>query len=63
MDDGDPDAIEVPVADLPDDVLLFTLPSRYCLPDMLGNEAWKQFADVPPGYSASRRSATTSTST
>ena len=26
-------------------------PSRYCLPDMLGNEAWKQFADVPPGYS------------
>ncbi len=51
VDDGDPDAGEVPVADLPDDVLLFTLPSRYCLPDMLGNEAWKQFADVPPGYS------------
>jgi transglutaminase-like putative cysteine protease len=51
VDDGDPDAGEAPVAELPDDVLLFTLPSRYCLPDMLGNEAWKQFADVPPGYS------------
>jgi transglutaminase-like putative cysteine protease len=51
VDDADPDAPENPVAALPDDVLLFTLPSRYCLPDMLANEAWKQFADIPPGYS------------
>jgi len=51
VDDADPDAPENPVAELPDDVLLFTLPSRYCLPDMLANEAWKQFADIPPGYS------------
>ena len=51
IDDADPDAPESPVADLPDDVLLYTLPSRYCLPDMLGDEAWKRFADIPPGYS------------
>ncbi len=36
--------------DLPDDVLLYTLPSRFCLPDMLGNEAWSRFGDLPPDY-------------
>ena len=50
-EDADDTAPEVPVAELPDDVLLYTLPSRYCLPDMLANEAWEAFADVAPGYS------------
>jgi transglutaminase-like putative cysteine protease len=50
LDEADQNAAENPVAELPDDVLLYTLPSRYCLPDMLGDEAWKQFADLPPGY-------------
>ncbi|HET9647873.1 MAG TPA: transglutaminase family protein [Microlunatus sp.] len=36
--------------DLPDDVLFYTLPSRYCLPDVLGNEAWSRFGSVAPGY-------------
>ncbi len=36
--------------DLPDDVLVYTMPSRYCLPDMLGNEAWARFSETPPGY-------------
>jgi transglutaminase-like putative cysteine protease len=44
------DAAEVPAARLPDDVLVFTLPSRYCLPDVLGDEAWRLFGDAPPGY-------------
>jgi len=35
---------------LPDDVLVYTLPSRYCLPDVLANEAWTLFGDVAPGY-------------
>ena len=26
------------------------MPSRYCLPDMLGNEAWSRFSALPPGY-------------
>ena len=50
VDDADPTAAENPVAELPDDVLLYTVPSRYCLPDMLADEAWKQFADLPTGY-------------
>ena len=45
-----PDAPETPVADLPDDVLGFTLPSRYVLPDVLGDEAWSTFGSTPPGY-------------
>ncbi len=36
---------------LPDEVLIYTLPSRYCLPDVLGDEAWSLFGAVPAGYS------------
>ena len=46
----DEDAPELLPPALPDDVLIFTLPSRYCLPDVLGAEAWKQFGDMAPGY-------------
>jgi transglutaminase-like putative cysteine protease len=46
----DLDAAEMPSAELPDDVLLYTLPSRYCLPDALGDTAWQLFGDHPPGY-------------
>jgi transglutaminase-like putative cysteine protease len=40
---------------LPDDTLLYTLPSRYCLPDVLGNEAWSLFGASPPGYGRVRQ--------
>jgi transglutaminase-like putative cysteine protease len=43
-------AREVPPEDLPDDVLMYTLPSRYCLPDVLGDEAWALFGSMPRGY-------------
>ena len=49
-EDVDLDAPEMLPSELPDDVLLYTLPSRYCLPDVLGQEAWTRFADVTPGY-------------
>jgi len=49
-EDFDLDAPEIPPARLPDDVLLYTVPSRYCLPDVLGNEAWTRFGSVAPGY-------------
>ena len=49
-EDVDPDAAEVPTAELPDDVLVYTMPSRYCLPDVLGNEAWRLFGAAKPGY-------------
>lgn len=49
-EDFDQSAPEIAPHDLPDDVLVYTMPSRYCLPDMLGNEAWSRFAATPPGY-------------
>ncbi len=47
----EPGAPEVPVASLPDDVLTFVMPSRFCLPDELGHEAWQRFGDLAPGWS------------
>jgi transglutaminase-like putative cysteine protease len=47
----EPDAAEVPVASLPDDVLSFVMPSRFCLPDELGHEAWQRFGHLAPGWS------------
>jgi len=44
-------ADEVPVAELPHEALNFIMPSRFCLPDELGHEAWQRFGDVPPGWS------------
>ena len=46
----EPDAPETPVASLPDDVLSFIMPSRFCLPDELGNEAWQRFGGLTPGW-------------
>ena len=51
-EDADEFAREVAPDDLPDDTLIYTLPSRYCLPDMLGDEAWARF-----GSSSARLSA------
>jgi transglutaminase-like putative cysteine protease len=49
-EEADEDAPELGPDDLPDDALIYTLPSRYCLPDVLGNEAWSLFGGLPPGY-------------
>jgi transglutaminase-like putative cysteine protease len=46
----EPDALETPAVLLPDDVLSFVMPSRFCLPDELGHEAWERFGDVAPGW-------------
>lgn len=44
------DAPDTPPAQLPDDVLVYTLASRFCQPDVLGHQAWRRFGDVPAGY-------------
>ena len=44
------DAPEIPVASLPDEVLNFVMPSRFCLPDELGHEAWQRFGQLAPGW-------------
>jgi transglutaminase-like putative cysteine protease len=46
----EPDAPEVPVALLPHEVLNFVMPSRFCLPDELGHEAWQRFGNLAPGW-------------
>lgn len=43
-------AREVPVAELPDDVLGDPLGSRYCETDHLSGLAWQLFGHVPPGW-------------
>jgi transglutaminase-like putative cysteine protease len=42
-----PDAPLVPVQDLPDDTLVYTLPSRYVESDRLLGDAWQLFGDTP----------------
>jgi transglutaminase-like putative cysteine protease len=54
-DDGTPEpayvsAPEIPVRDLPPDVLQYLLASRYCETDLLMNEAWRLFANTAPGW-------------
>ncbi len=49
-EDVDLDARELTPPELPDDVLAFTLPSRYVVPDLLGDEAWQLFGGLAPGY-------------
>jgi transglutaminase-like putative cysteine protease len=46
----EPDVPETPVTSLPDDVLSFVMPSRFCLPDELGHEAWQRFGALTPGW-------------
>jgi transglutaminase-like putative cysteine protease len=48
--DAAAEARECPPDALPDHTLIYTLPSRYCLPDVLGDEAWSRFGTLPPGY-------------
>ncbi|MDB5718746.1 MAG: transglutaminase [Sphingomonas bacterium] len=45
-----PDAPQVPVEALPDEVLLFLLGSRYCEVDRLSETAWSLFGHTRPGW-------------
>ncbi|WP_019996306.1 transglutaminase-like domain-containing protein [Aureimonas ureilytica] len=54
-DSGAPDtvnwnAIQHEVQDLPDDVLVYLLGSRYCDTDRLASFAWSQFGHTAPGW-------------
>ena len=54
-DTGQPDEMPVdtplsPIARLPNDVLVFLVPSRYCDSDNLSNFAWSMFGSIPGGY-------------
>jgi transglutaminase-like putative cysteine protease len=45
-----PNAGQWAVGDLPDDVLPFLLPSRYCDTEKLSNVAWSLFGGIQPGW-------------
>jgi transglutaminase-like putative cysteine protease len=45
-----PDAVEHPIADLPDEVLPFLLASRYCDVDKMSQLAWDLFAGAGRGW-------------
>jgi transglutaminase-like putative cysteine protease len=49
-DEVAPDAAQMPVEELPDDVLVYTLPSRFCLSDVLSDQAWQRFGAIEPGW-------------
>jgi transglutaminase-like putative cysteine protease len=46
-----PNAREMPVAELPNDLLRFLLSSRYCEVDLFTSIAFQLFGQVPPGWS------------
>jgi transglutaminase-like putative cysteine protease len=54
-DDGAPDFVpmgawQAEVADLPDEILVYLLGSRYCDTDKLATLAWQEFGKTPLGY-------------
>ncbi len=56
-DDQAPDARQIAVQDLPDDVLTFLLGSRYCDTDKLSQTAWSLFGATRRAGRASRPSS------
>jgi transglutaminase-like putative cysteine protease len=45
-----PEAQQMPIEQLPDEVLLYLMPSRYCETDRLTDIAWSLFKDTRPGW-------------
>ena len=44
------DLPKTPVEDLPDDVIVYTLPSRHCPSDLFVNDAWNRFGHIEGGW-------------
>ena len=45
-----PDAQQLPIDQLPDEVLLYLMASRYCETDKLTDIAWSLFGNTRPGW-------------
>src|ERR1700730_17690819 len=45
-----PNARQHDIAELPDDLLVYLLGSRYCDTDLMADTAWSLFKDTPPGW-------------
>jgi transglutaminase-like putative cysteine protease len=51
LDEADKGASQEPTQDLPDEAFVYLLPSRYCWPDVLHDQAWELFGSIEPGWS------------
>ncbi|MGI8806786.1 MAG: transglutaminase-like domain-containing protein [Acidimicrobiales bacterium] len=51
VDDADKDASQHLIEDLPNEALVYLLPSRFCLSDLLHDQAWDLFGSTTPGWS------------
>ncbi len=51
LDEYAPEAQPVPIEELPDDILVYLLASRYCETDRMLDEAWALFGKTEPGWS------------
>src|SRR6201997_1301344 len=54
-DSGEPDLVnraaeQLPIDKLPDELLLYLMPSRYCETDKLTDIAWQLFGSTKPGW-------------
>jgi transglutaminase-like putative cysteine protease len=49
-----PGTPETPIMALLDEHIAFVMPSRFCLPDELGHDAWQRFGDLAPGWERGR---------
>lgn len=45
-----PNLVKTPIEYLPDDVLIYTLPSRHCPSDLFINDAWQRFGHIEGGW-------------
>ena len=50
VDAADPGADSTPIEELPDDVFVYLLASRFCWPERLADEAWALFGSTSPGW-------------
>ena len=50
LDAVNPAAVQLPIEKLPDELLLYLMPSRYCETDKLTDIAWSLFGNTKPGW-------------
>jgi transglutaminase-like putative cysteine protease len=50
VDVSAPGTPETPIMEMPDEHIAFVMPSRFCLPDELGHDAWQRFGSLEPGW-------------
>jgi len=50
VDEADETASQARIEDLPDEAFVYLLPSRFCWPDVLYDQAWALFGSTAPGW-------------